>query len=267
MSSDNFYPANLKELAKDFDQKRKINKAALNQILSCLETGCRISPGGKVLDIGCGSGRFLSPLALRNPKVDFIGLDISSEMLSVLGQKVVGKGLDNLKIVEFDANKRLLFPDEEFDAVLLYHSLHLIKKRKILAMEIKRITKTNGRLMVATTSHSQLSTMWNYKYFPEMLKKEFIRTPDLEEVISLFRNQGFDLIKIKEIGLRKKFRNLKQWSDFLNGKPISALTFFGEKELNILLERVYRNLVKTFGDFSLDYLFDYHTQLYFEKHG
>lgn len=53
---------------------------------------------GAVLDLGCGPGRLLAPLAMGNPRVDFIGVDISPRMLGA-ARRVCPR---NVSLVEGD---------------------------------------------------------------------------------------------------------------------------------------------------------------------
>ncbi len=49
-------------------------------------------PGRWVLDLGCGPGRFLTPLRQQHPLTHFIGLDISPNMVDDLSGVIIGNG-------------------------------------------------------------------------------------------------------------------------------------------------------------------------------
>ena len=79
-----------------------------------------ISPGGKVLDLGSGTGRnalFLSSLGYQ-----VTALDISEVALGALRKSALSMGLSIVTIREDVSNAR--FPGEEFDAVLAYGLLN-----------------------------------------------------------------------------------------------------------------------------------------------
>ena len=170
---------NLRQLAENYSQKRRIDDKTLNEIVYSISTNLLIKPNNKILDIGCGTGRILLPLATKNKKSSFIGLDVSSEMLDILNTEIRKQKIPNVEIKQYDANNRLPFGDQVFDLTIWYHSYHIVRNKKFLASEIERILKPGGHLLIASTSHSQLATTLNYKFIPEMLKKEFVRTPDL----------------------------------------------------------------------------------------
>lgn len=98
-------------------------------------------PGEKVLDSGCGSGRFYE--VLKN--VDYYGVDIS-EGLIIIAQKLYPKG-------KFKAANALNppFPDNFFDKVFSISVLHNISSKEFRARylkEIKRILKPGGYLIL-----------------------------------------------------------------------------------------------------------------------
>lgn len=257
---------NLTQLALNYKEKRKIDDITLKEIVNSISNGLVIKSDDNILDIGCGTGRILLPLSHKNPKSKFTGLDVSNDMIDSLKREIVKDKVKNVQTLRCDANNKLPFANCEFDSILLYHSYHIIKNKEYLSNEIRRILKSNGRLLVASTSHTQLATTLNYKYIPEMLAKEFKRTPDIAQIIKIFRKNNFKLVEMKEVIIKKKFDNLEDWINFLSTRPISALTFFDDKKLQEELKKMKNNLRKNFGDFVIEYGFDYHTQLYFQKY-
>lgn len=57
-----------------------------------------ISECNKVIDLGTGTGYFLTKLALVNPKIEFIGLDLSEEMLRFAEKKIKELNLKNVRL-------------------------------------------------------------------------------------------------------------------------------------------------------------------------
>jgi SAM-dependent methyltransferase len=81
-------------------------------------------PGGRVIDLGCGTGRVAVPLAARGDRVTAV--DLSEPMLRVAGEKAAAAGvrLDRVKanVVELDGLR-----DGVFDAVLcLFSTLGMV---------------------------------------------------------------------------------------------------------------------------------------------
>lgn len=72
--------------------------------------------GDKILDLGCGTGAFLEPIARRYSKSKLTGVDLSPDMLKLAALRV--KGLSNVELREADLSGRFPFPNESFDVVI-----------------------------------------------------------------------------------------------------------------------------------------------------
>jgi S-adenosylmethionine-diacylgycerolhomoserine-N-methlytransferase len=85
---------------------------------------------GRVLELGCGTGRNLIIAAKRHGNADFYGLDISHEMLKTAA-KHIDKHLlaDRISIQQGDATNfspQDLFGIEKFDRIYISYSLSMI---------------------------------------------------------------------------------------------------------------------------------------------
>ncbi len=99
----------------------------------------------RVLDLGCGTGRYAVPLAREGIRV--VGADRSPEMLSMLASK---DGADRVRIVRCDA-EALPFR-RAFDAVVFSHFLHLVPSLATLARELARVLLPGAHLVLVDTS-------------------------------------------------------------------------------------------------------------------
>lgn len=88
-------------------------------ILDKYEGILNIPRGGRVLDIGCGTGAFIYSFAERG--YEAVGVDFSSSMLRAASKSTRGKSIE---FVQADATKGLDFPDASFDLVLSAYVLH-----------------------------------------------------------------------------------------------------------------------------------------------
>jgi ubiquinone/menaquinone biosynthesis C-methylase UbiE len=101
---------------------------------------------GRILDAGCGSGKYTLPLGMRGYNV--IGIDVSTKALGMARSSSTKHGID----IEFIAGDlyHLPFADNSFDAVLCYGVLqHLLSKERELALsEFRRILVKGGLLFI-----------------------------------------------------------------------------------------------------------------------
>ena len=108
-----------------------------------------IKPGSTVLDVGTGTGVFL-PFLLRSIGENgrIVALDFAEEMLKKARAKNFDGNIDYLCTDVTD----IPLDNEIFDVVVCYSSFpHFRDKPKALA-EIKRVTKSGGRVLIYHTS-------------------------------------------------------------------------------------------------------------------
>jgi 2-polyprenyl-3-methyl-5-hydroxy-6-metoxy-1,4-benzoquinol methylase len=96
--------------------------------------------GGRILDVGCGSGFFLR--ALEPAKWDRYGVEIS-EAASRSAERAVGSGR-----VFTGTLTQSQWPDSTFDVVTLWSALEHTNEPRANLREARRITKLGGSLIV-----------------------------------------------------------------------------------------------------------------------
>ena len=109
----------------------------------------RLQQGESVLDVGCGTGS-LAVAAKRKvgPAGAVYGVDASPEMIARANKKARKAGVEVTFKNAFAQS--LPFQDGTFDAVLSTVMLHHLPRpaRKELALEIRRVLRPGGRLLV-----------------------------------------------------------------------------------------------------------------------
>ncbi|MEO8372513.1 MAG: methyltransferase domain-containing protein [Candidatus Solibacter sp.] len=95
--------------------------------------------GKRVLDVGCGKGRFARVFYEQEPRAELWGLDISEEMLRFVPPEIQTRA---------GAMTELPFDDESFDCAYATESLeHAVEIGRAVS-EICRVVKTGGRIAI-----------------------------------------------------------------------------------------------------------------------
>ena len=102
-----------------------------------------LMPGEKVLDLGCGNGRFFE--FCKDKNIDYFGVDSSEKLIEIAKAKY-----PQAKFQTADAFN-LLFPNNYFDKVYSIAVFHHIPSRELrlqFLKEVKRVLRPDGFLIL-----------------------------------------------------------------------------------------------------------------------
>lgn len=102
------------------------------------------------LDVGCASGYMTSEISKSFPKGQYFGIDIYDKAIEYAKRKY-----PNIKFKVASASQ-LPFKDESFDLILFYETIEHVENPKECLMEIRRVLKKGGRLILTMDSGSLL---------------------------------------------------------------------------------------------------------------
>ncbi len=109
----------------------------------------KISPGQKVLDVGCGTATLTLRIKQMHPDAEVLGIDADPTILQRAQEKLARTGLKI--ILDRGMSYQLPYADATFDRVLsslLFH--HLTRQHKIETLkEIHRVLRPRGQLHIA----------------------------------------------------------------------------------------------------------------------
>jgi len=157
---------------------------------------------GKVLDIGCGSGRNF----IKLDKQKLYGIDFSEKMLKLAEKKVKEIGI-KIELKKADSTQ-IPYKDNYFDAVLCYSLLHCIdskKDRKKTLKEIYRVLKPNGLTLISSWGKNspRLKNKGKECFVPWTIRGEdkeerYTYVFSLNELEKLAKSVGFKIISAWE---------------------------------------------------------------------
>jgi ubiquinone/menaquinone biosynthesis C-methylase UbiE len=107
-----------------------------------------VKPGERVLDLGCGAGRFVA--ALREAGAEPVGVELADAALERARRNVPGA---DFRLV---ADGSLPLGHGEIDLVWCSEVLEHVPDTIALLTEVRRVLKPGGRLLVTVPDHGRL---------------------------------------------------------------------------------------------------------------
>lgn len=117
--------------------------------------------GGKVLDIGTGSGLLAVELAkLKGCHFDITAIDISENMIRKARENARGAGVEDKIRFLVSTAAALPFADDSFDLVMSYASLHHWFKPVAVFNEVERVVKETGKVLIRDNKRVYQTPLW-----------------------------------------------------------------------------------------------------------
>jgi SAM-dependent methyltransferase len=120
--------------------------ASMRESGEAVVAGLGITPGLKVLDLGCGDGTTALPAARLG--ADVLGVDIASNLVEAGNRRVQAEGLTNCRFQEGDATNLSELADRSFDLVVSIFGAMFAPKPFDVAKEMVRVTRPGGRIVM-----------------------------------------------------------------------------------------------------------------------
>ena len=122
-----------------------------------------ITPGDKVLDLGCGNGRFSG---VFQKDIEYIGVDNSEGMIEIARKKYPGADFSVADALN------LPFPENYFDKVFSFAVIHHVPSTELrikFLKEARKVLRPGGILIL---------TVWHLNPFKMILIGEYGRAKD-----------------------------------------------------------------------------------------
>jgi SAM-dependent methyltransferase len=153
-----------------------------------------VRPGERVLDLGCGAGRFL--VAARDAGADPVGVEIAE----AAAERARATGIE-VRLVEPDGT--LPFGHGEFDLVWCSEVLEHIPDVGAMLFEVRRVLKRGGRLLLTVPYHGRLQaaavalTRFDSHFDPLGQHVRFFTRTSLARTLEA---SGFEPVEIRRLG-------------------------------------------------------------------
>ena len=140
---------------------RELRTRAVNDLL--LQRAA-LSPGERVLEVGCGTGAATVPLAQAvGEQGEVVGIDISTPMLSAARERIAQSGLRNISLLQGDAQTYALEPGR-FDLIASRFGVMFFADPAAAFSNLRRAARPGGRLCFACWGSLEDNPQWLIPY-------------------------------------------------------------------------------------------------------
>jgi len=144
-----------------------------------------LGPAARLLDVGCGTGRF-AVFAAERLGARVWGVDPSPEMLDQARRRG-GRGVGWKQA----AAEHLPFKDRWFDAAHAHLVMHLVDDVGTALSEMARVLSSDGRLAVTSFRREHFDRFHLNPYFPTLAAIDRVRFPDPATLSAAIAEAGF----------------------------------------------------------------------------
>ena len=189
------------------------------------------SQGFRVLDLGCGTGLGYLLCSSSNPEIEYTGVDISLEMLSVLKEKYPDTNCINSTM----SNLSSLSPNS-FDGVLsIFTAFSYTDNKEQTISEISRVLKDGGTILISVISRFSFRRILKF----EFSKKEQYKTRGIE-------TEGFSYSWVfSKNDVKKLFENEFENIEIVGYNLFGGIPFFSKYpelwNLNLIISKILPN--------------------------
>ena len=234
--------ADYSKIASFYDKSRSISEENMIMWLGLIAAYWKGIKAARVLDLGCGTGRFALPMA-RRFDVDVTGVDSSAEMLAKAEQKDVQAEVTWL----LAEASRLPFANGSYDFVFMSHLLHHVDRPLAVIEECHRVLKPAGNALIRYGAMNQIRNDVEHTFFPQVREINEPRTPTQDKTEEWLFKAGFTDISSQKIK-QKTFQNAKARIDAARAKGNSVLSMISETSYQTGMRRLSRYAAKNPND-------------------
>jgi len=188
----------------------------------------------KICDFGCGNGYLTCHIALKFPKCEIIGIDISKSMINKAKERTGVLKVNNLS---FQVLKDISMIENKFDVILIVAVLqHVIDYRKVRSLVLSIYDKINksGKVLVfeATSETQRTGNTWIRRVesdYVKIFKENNFKLLNRELIAFPF----FNIYELRILGILKKF---------IKGNSIQKCMVINKNKFFIILNEFMINI-------------------------
>ena len=214
--------ADYSRIASFYDKGRSLLDEIMSLWMKLVSGYAGNSADTRVLDLGCGTGRFTLAMAYQLG-YRVTGADMSAEMLGK------AKAKDSHNLIRWDKQdaRRLTYNNDSFNVVFISHLLHHVEVPLLVLREAGRVLASLGVIFLRYGSMEQIEHDIVHTFFPETLEIDRKRTPLVSTVERWLKEAGFQGIISEEIK-QQTWKTPAAMLESFSYKNTSVLTLISE---------------------------------------
>ena len=173
----------------DYDKSRELPSEIVDRWMSVLLSEIDKDEIDRVLDLGCGTGRFTKPLA-ENFNAFVHGVDPSAKMLQVAMDNYQGLACDFVQ----GSTDEIPLDDSAIDMVFMSMVYHHVQDKGKAIDEVRRVLKRSGKFCIRNSTIESMDSYYWPHFFPSARAIELRRSPHQQDILDLVSATGFEVV-------------------------------------------------------------------------
>jgi SAM-dependent methyltransferase len=186
----------------------------------------------KILDLGCGTGRFTDSLS-KALNVPVFGVDASIKMIQ-------SSNPSNNCFFLIGSADSIPFFNGTFDLIYLSMVYHHINNLEKFYGELRRVSKSNRYFIIRNSTSDLFNEVRYLKYFPSAVELNKKRIPSKQNFIDFSEKNGYALVK-HEIVFQKFAESLKEYADKISLRSLSDLSMISDNDFITGINKMYQD--------------------------
>ena len=199
-----------------------------------------IERGGRVLDVGCGTGRLARWIAeMVGPEGEVAGIDPLADRIAIARQDN-----DGIRFEVGSAEDLGRFADGSFDRVCLNAVFHWIEDKPRALAEVWRVLRPGGRVGITTvpretfwaaTVHNVCALVLSRSPYLEQIDPAAVGVLDrniaISDLLALFAEEKLDLVELQVTRREQVFESGREVVDFVESSSFGTMTALVPEEV------------------------------------
>ncbi|MEW2313316.1 methyltransferase domain-containing protein [Streptomyces sp. NPDC006864] len=238
------------DVAERYDRSRLLPDRAVQEVLDVIVKALDGASPELVVDLGCGTGRFLAPLA-NTLAAKVIGVEPSEAMLAV----AAGKTYPGIELRRGDA-EHLPVLDDSAGLVFASMVLHHLPSLPIAMGEVARVLRPGGVAVLRNATRETRPSTPHVRFFPEVEDLDWLRIPSRAEVAEAGVLHG--LVPAETVTLAQEHAaTYGAYYERIARRPLSDLIAISDDAFERGLERLSAHCAERWDDGPVDIPIDF----------